>query len=589
MAAAPTLPDDPLPAAFGRYRHGDAAGALAALEADRDAWRERPDGWVLLGVLHRGAGRLPEAEAAYREALRLKPDYGDAWHNLGNLYAAAGLHEAAVAAYEAGLRTGSASAGPAALAVALSAAAFAAGDAEKALAAARAAVAADPASGAALNQLGKMLWELGDAEAARAAFAEAVARAPGETLFAVNRLLVSQFSPAMTEEGLSALARAAAARVLAGVPAGLRREIPRAPVAGRRIRVAYLSSDFRQSAPGVFIETLLAGHDRQRFEVWALSNSPAADERTAAMRGHADRWLDVWPLHDAALTERIRGDGIDILVDLNGYTGGHRLGVLAARAAPVQITWLGYEGTTQVPGVDAILADRHVAPPGNAGCYSERILRLPFDFCCYAPHPAAPSVAPAPAVARGHVTFGSFNKLAKITEPTLDLWARVLAAVPGSRLLLKWRFASSPSARNRILEGFARRGIAAARIELREASPYLALLAEYADLDVALDPLPFSGGATTCDALWMGVPVVTLRGRRFASNHTVGHLTAAGLPELVAETEDEYVGTCARLAADPPALGRLRAGLRDQVAASPLAAPRLFAMAVERHYLDLLD
>ena len=579
---------DVLVAAFGRYRAGDAAAALAMLEGSRGHWAARPDGWTLYGVLLKGAGRLPEAEAAYLAAVRLKPDYADAHHNLGNLYTAAGHHDAAIAAYEKALGVGDATAGPSALAVALSSAAFAAGDAEKALAAARTAVAADPASGPALNQLGKMLWELGDAEGARAAFGEAVARAPGETLFAVNRLLVSQFSPAMTEEALSGLARAAAARVVAGVPAGLRREIPRAPVAGRRIRVAYLSSDFRQSAPGVFIESLFAGHERRQFEIWALSNSPAADERTAAMRRHADRWIDVWSLDDAALTAMIRAAGIDILVDLNGYTGGHRLGVLAARAAPVQITWLGYEGTTQVPGVDAILADPHVAPPETAGCYSERILRLPFDFCCYAPHPAAPPVAPAPALARGHVTFGSFNKLAKMTEPTLDLWAGVLAAVPGSRLLLKWRFATSPGARTRILDGFDRRGIAADRIELREASPYLALLAEYADLDVALDPLPFSGGATTCDALWMGVPVVTLRGRRFASNHTVGHLTAAGLPELVAGTEDEYVGICARLAADRPALGRTRASLREQVAASPLASPRLFAMAVERHYLDLL-
>lgn len=580
--------DDIVVAAFRQYQAGRPAAALAALESGHPAWADRADAWTLYGVLLKGSQRLPEAEAAYLAALRLKPDYGDAHHNLGNLYKAAGHHVAAIAAYERALACGNGGADPVALGIAISAAAYAAGDPERALSAVRSAVAAAPSSAAALNQLGKMLWELGDAEAAREAFERAVEAAPQEPLFAVNRLLVSQFSPAMAEADLSRLAREAAIRVEAGVPPGLRREMPGRPVAGRRIRVAYLSSDFRQSAPGVFIEALLTGHDREAFEVWCLSNAPAGDDRTDTMRRHADRWLEVWTMDDASLVDTLRAAAIDILVDLNGYTGGHRLGVLAARAAPVQLTWLGYEGTTQVAGVDAILADRHVAPAAHDPCYSERILRLPFDFCCYAPHPDAPVPAPAPALGRGHVTFGSFNKLAKVTEPTFDLWARVLAAVPGSRLLLKWRHAASPTARERILSGFARRGIAPERIELRDASPYLPMLAEYADVDVALDPLPFSGGATTCDALWMGVPVVTLRGSRFASNHTVAHLTAAGLPELVADTADEYVEICTRLAAALPALGRLRAGLRDQVAASPLASPRLFAMTVERHYVDLL-
>ncbi len=581
--------DDIVLDAFRRYQAGQSAAALAALEARRPAWADRADAWTLYGVLLKAAQRLPEAEAAYLAALRLKPDHGDAHHNLGNLYKAAGHHAAAIAAYERALACGNGGADPVALGIAISAAAYAAGDPERALSAVRSAVAAAPSSAAALNQFGKMLWELGDAEAARDAFGRAAEAAPQEPLFAVNRLLVSQFSPAMEEADLARLAKEAAIRVEAGVPPGLRREIPRRPVAGRRIRVAYLSSDFRQSAPGVFIEALLAGHDREAFEVWGLSNAPAGDDRTDTMRRLTDRWLEVWAMDDASLADTLRAAAIDILVDLNGYTGGHRLGVLAARAAPVQITWLGYEGTTQVGGVDAILADRHVAPAEHDPCYSERILRLPFDFCCYAPHPDAPAVAATPAIARGHVTFGSFNKLAKITEPTFDLWAQVLAAVPGCRLLLKWRHATSPTARERILSGFARRGIAPERIELRDASPYLSLLSEYADVDVALDPLPFSGGATTCDALWMGVPVVTLAGRRFASNHTVAHLHAAGLPDLVAGTPAEYVALCARLAGNIPALARLRGALRHQVAASPLASPRLFALAVERHYRDLLS
>ncbi len=577
---------DPLAQAFGAYQRGDHAACLAQLEASRPVWATRPDGWLLCGVAMRHVGRLAESESAYRQALALKSDYAEAWQNLGNLYAVCARHEAAMEAYARALDAGRAPADAASLLVAMSASAFSSGRIDTALEAIRRAVALAPASGPVQNQHGKLLWELGHTEAAIEAFRVAALAEPGNALFATNLLLVSQFSEAASEADLSTLAREAATRIARQVPDALRAEYQPA-MPGGRIRIAYLSSDFRASAPGFFIRSIVGGHDRDRFEVWLLSTAPGGDQLTEAMRAHADHWEDVSALDAEALTRFIRGLGVQVLVDLNGYTGGHRLAVFSARAAPVQVSWLGYEGSTQLEGMDVFLGDPQTTPPENEGCFSERVLRLPFDFACYSPPDYAPAVAPTPALARGHVTFGSFNKLAKLGPRVLALWARIVNAVPDSRLLIKWRHAPADFARTRILDALARGGVGPGRIEFRDATPHSEMLSEYGDIDIALDPTPFSGGATTCDALWMGVPVVTLHGRRFASNHTVSHLRAAGLPELVATDEDAYVAICTRLAGDLPALSRLRLGLREQLSAAPLCSPQLFMRPVERYFEEL--
>lgn len=569
--------------ALAAYQRGDAASCAAALDAEPDAWIGRADGWLVRGVAARALGRFAEAEASYRHAIGLHAAFPEAWQNLGNLLSATGRAQEAVDAYrQAGaLRTDPKE--RAALLVLLAGSAFSAGLVDDALVAMNEAVALDSTSAGAHNQRGKVLWELGHTEAAIDAFRHARACDPVSPLYATNGLLVSQFAEGLGEADLAVLARQAAERIVAEVPAGLKagfRMPP--PTPDGRIRIAYLSSDFRATAPGFFIYSILAGHDRSRFEVWALSTSGGGDDWTRQLRQHVDQWHDVSGFGTVALTDWIRGRGIQILVDLNGYTGGHRLGVFAARAAPVQVSWLGYEGTTGLPGMDAILGDPAVTPVSTEPCYTEAVHRLPFDFACYRGPDYAPPVAPLPAARTGRITFGSFNKLAKLGRGTLALWARVLHAVPDSRLLLKWRHATHPFARDRVVFELAAHGIGADRIEFRDASPHADMLAEYGDLDIALDPFPFSGGATTCDALWMGVPVVTLEGRRFASNHTVSHLRAAGLPDLVAATADDYVAICRRLASDRPGLARLRDSLREQVRHSPLCEHVLFMRPAER-------
>lgn len=581
---------DPLTNAFAAYRRGDAADCIDTLEKHRAFWTDRPDGWLVRGAAARALGRLAEAESAYLQAIALLPGYPEAWQNLGNLYAMCGKHEAAVNAFGKALDGRPEPDVRAQLFTAQSASAFSAGQIDLALRALEEAATLAPDSAPVHNQRGKVYWELGHTDGAIDAFRRAAALDPAEPLYAVNYLLVSQFSERMEEADLAALAAAAARRVAQSVPEALR-DSYRPPVLapGQRIRVAYLSSDFRQSAPGFFITSILEGHDRSRFEVWALSTSPVTDALSGRMKASVDHWADVSKVPVPALAEWIREQGIHVLVDLNGYTGGHRLGVFAARSAPVQVTWLGYEGPTQIPSMDVFLGDPHVSPAATHACYRERVVTLPYDFACYTAPDYAPPVAPTPALRNGFVTFGSFNKLAKVGPRTLDLWARVLAAVPESRLLIKWRHAEHPFARNRILHALESRGIDGTRIGFRDASPHPEMLAEYGDVDIALDPTPFSGGATTCDALWMGVPVVTLAGRRFASNHTVSHLLAAGLPELVARDADGYVAACRTLAADVSALDRLRQSLREQVRHSPLCQSRFFMRPVERHFAAFVD
>ena len=569
--------------ALAAYQRGDPASCASALDADPDAWIGRADGWLVRGVAARALGRVAEAEASYRHAIALHAEFPEAWQNLGNLLAATGRQAEAVEAYRRALALRADARERAALLILIAGSAFSAGLIDDALTAMNEAVALDPASAGAHNQRGKVLWELGHTDAAIDAFRRAQSCDPANPLYATNGLLVSQFAEGLTEADLASLARIAASRIAAEVPVALKDgfRMP-GPTADGRLRIAYLSSDFRATAPGFFIRAILAGHDRQRFDVWALSTSGGMDDWSGKLRSHVDQWHDVAGLGTVALTEWIRANGIQVLVDLNGYTGGHRLGVFAARAAPVQVSWLGYEGTTGLPGMDAILGDPAVTAVETESCYSEAVHRLPFDFACYWAPDYAPEVAPLPAATAGRITFGSFNKLAKLGRGTLALWARVLHAVPDSRLLLKWRHATHAFARERILGELAAHGVAAGRVEFRDASPHADMLMEYGDVDIALDPFPFSGGATTCDALWMGVPVVTLQGQRFASNHTVSHLRAAGLPELVATSPIEYVEICRRVSADLRGLGRLRATLREQLRHSPLCEHTLFMRPAER-------
>jgi protein O-GlcNAc transferase len=351
----------------------------------------------------------------------------------------------------------------------------------------------------------------------------------------------------------------------------------------RRLRVGYVSPDFVNHAVSYFFAPVLAHHDRARFEVFCYSSVRVPDRVTERLRAMAEHWRDVAGSSDADLAAQIRNDGIDILVDLSGHTAHNRLLVFARRPAPVQVTWLGYPNTSGLGAMDYRITDSMSDPPGFAdGAYTEKLVRLPGTFSCYEPSPQSPDVGPLPAARTGSLTFGCFNNFAKVTPGMITLWGQVLVDSPGSRLLLKSNGLSDPDTRDLVLRSFATAGVGRERLELdgqvRSVADHLAL---YHRMDIALDTHPYNGATTTCEALWMGVPVVTLAGRTHASRVGASFLTQVGLASLVASSLDGYRRACRELASDLTSLSGLRSSLRERMRGSTLCDGALFTRRLE--------
>ena len=344
------------------------------------------------------------------------------------------------------------------------------------------------------------------------------------------------------------------------------------PKPERRLRIGYVSPDFRDHPVTSFIEPILKGHHRENFETFGYANVKTPDAVTQRLRLLAGQWRDIYGLDPDRAAELVRQDGIDILVDLAGHTTDTGLPVFALRPAPVQVTWIGYPNTTGLKAMDYRLTDNLSDPPGQTDqWHSERLVRLPKNFSCYCAPAESPPVAPLPALANGHVTFGSFNNFRKLSEPTIQLWARLLRELPTARLLLKSQGLGNPKTAGRLRDQFVRAGVAAERIELHGAGLSKELhMGLYNRVDVGLDPFPYNGTTTTCDALWMGVPVVTLIGRSHVARVGLSLVTHLGFPEWAVETPDAYIAKCRQLTSDLPALQRLRFQLRKQMSESPL-------------------
>jgi predicted O-linked N-acetylglucosamine transferase (SPINDLY family) len=358
----------------------------------------------------------------------------------------------------------------------------------------------------------------------------------------------------------------------------------------RRLRVGYVSPDLRGHSVAYFIEPILAQHDRAHYETYCYAEIPKAKqdsttERFKALSGH---WVDTCGLSDRALAERVRADGIDILVDLAGHTANNRLRAFAYQPAPVQITYLGYANTTGMPAMHFRLTDQWADPPGQERFYTEELIRLPRGFLCYAPPQDAPAVSPLPAREAGYVTFGSFNVLSKISPQVVALWADILGALPNARLLLKNRAMTDADTREDYYRQFAEHGIARERLEMIgwtvSRQEHLAL---YSRIDIALDTFPYHGTTTTCEALWMGAPVITLEGDRHAARVGVSLLSRLGLHELIAHEESEYMDKAITFAADLDRLAALRAGLRARMLGSGLCDGAAFTRELEEVYRKL--
>jgi len=428
------------------------------------------------------------------------------------------------------------------------------------------------------------LRALGRYDAALAAARRAAALEPDAFVRAADVLFVLNQDPAVTPEQLFAEHRQVAARFLDVVP---RLGIPPSRLADpeRRLRIGYLSGDFRDHAVAFFIEPLLANRDRGQFEVLCYQTIGKSDERTGRWRTLADAWYDVTDAADDALAGAILDHRVDILVDLAGLTRGSRALALARKPAPVQVSYLGYLGTTGSRAIDYRITDARADPPGAADRFhSEQLIRLPQSLWCFAPWPEMPPPAARPHATDAPLVFGSFNRLTKIHPRVLRLWARLLERVANSEL---WILdVPSEEMRGPLLSAFRELGVAESRVKTQSRQ----LRADYWQTirraDIALDPFPYNGGATTCECLWLGVPVVTKAGAMGFARSGASILGAIGLPELVAESEDQYLEIAVRLATDRPRLRALQRGLREHMRAAPLMDAPAFMRDLEAAYRD---
>ncbi|HVJ51886.1 MAG TPA: tetratricopeptide repeat protein [Aliidongia sp.] len=401
---------------------------------------------------------------------------------------------------------------------------------------------------------------------------------PEDAVIAGTLLFALQHKPSVTEAELFQAHRRWGALYRKGDAANDRRHFPNPPDPERRPRIGIVSPDMHRHA--VAFLTLRAFEDlaAQGFEIVCFKTlrTRQDDEYSERFKAAATAWHEIFDLDDEAAMKLIAEEGIDILFDLAGHTAGTRISVFARRAAPIQLSWAGYVGTIGLDTYDGIIADPVEIPPGHDHHYVEPVIRLPNCYVCYDPPPKPPAVTPLPCLQEGHVTFGCFNRPAKINSVLAAVWARILDAVPGSRLLMVYGGLGEASTRESVLRILEDGGLDGARVDLVGRTEQAELLEAYGRVDLALDPFPYSGGVTTLEAMWMGVPTVTLVGETFAGRHSASHLTAAGLDQFCTRTADDYVACAVDWTQRPEALAALRATLRAQLAASPLMDARGF-------------
>lgn len=529
-----------------------------------------------LGLVLQDAGELGQAEASYLEALRRRPDLVEAHANLGRLYHATGRFADAETRLRAALRIQPRLAEAHNTLAALYKDCGRLAEAEQS---ARAAIACRPNYAEAYACLGAVLVAVGRLQDGEANLSQALQLRP-DFLDAYSALLyVRHFRADWSLQ--AALDAARGYGKLASERAREPYTTRHAPAAPARLRVGLISGDLRDHPVGHFLEGLLTHVDGAVLEIFAYPTNRAGDALTARLRERCAQWSPIHGLGDADAARRIHDDGVHVLIDLAGHTAHNRLPVLAYRPAPVQVTWLGYFATTGVAEIDFLLADPVSVPPAHYAHFTETIWTLPDSRLCFTPPTAAVEVAPLPALARGLVTFGSFQNFTKINDTVLALWGRVLAALPDARLRVQNKPLADATVRSGFIARLQRAGIDAARVSLHGPQPRDAYLSAHAEVDLILDTFPFPGGTTTCEALWAGVPTLTLAGDRLIGLQGASLLTAAGLSDWIACDPAQFVERAVGKAGDPAGLSTLRQELRPRLLASPLCDAARFARNFE--------
>lgn len=593
------------------------AGDLARVEALCQETRERVPSFhgarFLLGLVLKRRGALHEAASEFVAAAKLAPSDFDSHAEAGKALAACGLlHEAlAHLARACVLRPTSVEAH-----VARATVLRLARRPVEAVSHYREALRQNPELASVHNDLGVVLLELYELDEAAACFERALALAPnlaqahenlanarkdlGRVTEAVdayrralelrpasrdahqNLLFAMMFDPASDERAILSEAKRFQARFLRLDATELLP--PVLPARGERLRIGYVSADFREHVQMLFMLPLLREHDRQQVEVFCYSNVQVPDAVTDLYIERAEHFRSIAALDDAAAARLIRADRIDVLVDLTMHMAHGRLGVFARRPAPLQVAWLAYPGTTGADCMDVRLSDPHLDPPGTDDRYSERTRRLPETFWSFEPLIAGLSVSELPAARQGFVTFGSLNNFCKTNEGTFALWAQVLRSLPTSRLLL---LAPRGHSRERTHSLFEEHGVASERVEFVDFQPREEYLRTYSRIDIVLDTVPCHGHTTSLDAWWMGVPVVTLVCDRTVGRAGLSQARNLGLEELCTDTPEAFRSRAVALASDLERLATLRGALRGRIERSPLMDVRRFARHLEQTLREL--
>ena len=572
------------------------------------------EGHFYLGLTLAQLGRHAEAVPPLEQTIALRPDLAEAEFNLGSALNDSGRHETAVAHFERALalRPGFAEAHNG-----LGNALLERGQLEAAFRQFKQAIMLRPNFAEAHNGLGHALMRLGQLEAAQGQFRQAVTLMPdfAEAHLGLGQLLcrwgrydegLAHIERAVAEKpdissylgsvlfhlhyhpGMSAAEVAARHRIF-----GERFEAPlkpgwqphaNVPDPGRVLRVGFVSGDFRRHSVGYFMADLLPGLRATGLELYAYANQQDNDDMTDRLKRHFAVWRECKMLSDEELAELIRADGIDVLVDLSGHTDGNRLMVFARKPAPVQMTYLGYPDTTGLTAVDYILGDPRMLTQGEESLYVEKAWRLPDTSLCFMPPDLPVEVGPLPAAQQGFVTFGCLNKREKINDAVIETWAEILQAVPGSKLLLQNKPYGDSGIATHMRNCFTERGIEADRLELIGRVSWREHMEIYNRLDIALDPFPYNGTTTSVEGLWMGVPLLALKGDRLVAHMGESILHAVDMPNWIAADKDDYIAKAAAFANDLPALAALRAGLRGRLLASPICDAPRFASNLEEAF-----
>ncbi|NKB21583.1 MAG: tetratricopeptide repeat protein [Alphaproteobacteria bacterium] len=586
-----------------------------AVDAYRNAIRYAPAYAVAynnLGIALNRDGHAKDAESAFRRAIEIEPQYFDAYNNLGTgLYLQARFDEAAtvfrkavsVAPKQPSARNNLANVlamlgkieeaecvcrdaleidnSHAISQVTLGGVLEAQGQFFEAEIAFRTALDLNADMPAAWNNLGNLFRVQGSPIDAINAFRRAIAMEPGNAMAHSNLLFSLALDPEVSPLSILAEARNWNTRHAAPLTKKIQPNRNK-PVKDRRLRVGYVSPDFHDHAVARFLTPLYAAHDRQRVEIFSYADVARIDNQTRWFEQHSNHWCPTFGMADAQLAEKIRRDGIDVLIDVTGHTAGNRLLAFAEKPAPVQASWLGYGGSTGMDAMGWRITDSYIDPVGNDTHYCEELIRLPNSLFCYAPDENYPEIRCSPIEENGFVTFGSLNNFSKINDRTLRCWASILAAVPNARMVIKGRGLGDPQLRQRVLGVFAAKGVMADRLDLFDHLPekhgHLSL---FSKIDVMLDSFPYSGATTVCESLWMGVPTITIAGDRYVSRMASGVLNVVGLSELIAEDERTYVACARSLAAAPVRVATYRETMRERAAASPLADQNRFVAAME--------